>query len=362
MISGYLSAAGLPTAAQGAGGSRPVLEYLARRLLQDAGSAKAPATLQKHAKPWKRYERWVNQVLPELTSVYVVPGHIAALYLTSVRMSAEAKEKGPSVVLEASAAIACFNELAGMPSPTDHPACALVRETAKRTLQGSKLHREPLSLEDTRALVTAYCHPAASLPDRMHATAFALMFQGLLRYDDAAKILVHQDLLVIRDNRVEMFIYKSKTDQAMDGHWVTLMAAPGQPHCPVKLVRELLRAGGYQTSAPAGEDVGPLLRAVRPRGNGHQLAHITSSLSKPIPPLSAERLRKRLRELGGAIGIHKELGLHSCRIGGASEAAERHVPDQLIQQAGRWRSARTQQHYVRHSLAHRAAVSSSLAQ
>ena len=356
MIQSYLAAAG-PIVNYSSG---PALANLTRRMLEDAHGAKAASTLQKHRKPWEQYQQWVNVVLPGLTSVYLVPGDIVALYLTWVRLQAEVDGKGPSVVLEASAAIACHHELAGRASPTDHPACHLVRETARRTLHGAKLHREPLSLADVRSLVLAYCHPAASLMDRMHATAFVLMFQGLMRYDDAAKILVHQDLLVLRDDRAEIFIYKSKTDQYMDGHWISLAAAPGSNCCPVNLLRALLREGGYCTSAPAGVDVGPLLRAVRFYGGRHHLAQVTSSLAAPIPSLGAERLRKRLQELCAAIGIDKELGLHSCRIGGASAAADCQVPDQLIQQAGRWRSSRTQQHYVRHSWAHRAAVSSTL--
>ena len=53
MIEGYLNAAG-PVAA---GSGRPVLEFLARKMLEDGCHAKAPATLAKYKPAWERFQR-----------------------------------------------------------------------------------------------------------------------------------------------------------------------------------------------------------------------------------------------------------------------------------------------------------------
>jgi hypothetical protein len=84
MIEGYLNAAG----AVATGSGRPVLGFLARKMLEDGCHAKAPATLAKYEPAWQRFKRWVNLVLPGLTSVYDVPRDIVALHLTQVRLQA----------------------------------------------------------------------------------------------------------------------------------------------------------------------------------------------------------------------------------------------------------------------------------
>jgi hypothetical protein len=340
-----------------------VLDGLAERMLQDAALARAPTTLRQYAQPWAQFQAWVRENLPYIRSVYDVPGNLVALYLTHVRLCAAERNVGPAAVNTASSAIACFHQLAGRASPTDHPACALVRETAARTLLATKLLRDPIEVADMRALLAVFTHAGASLMDRMHATVAYVMFLGLLRYDDASKILVHRDLMVVLPDRAELFIFKSKTDQTMDGFWVTLAALPGNPACPVLLLLQLLRAGGYVTMPAAGLDAGPLLRPVVRVGGNHRLAQVTAPLTSPIQPLSGQRLRGRLQQLCNQAGVAKHVGsaTHSLRIGGASAAAELHVSNQLIQAAGRWRSAQVQQHYMRESLRRRLAVSRQLA-
>jgi hypothetical protein len=288
-------------------------------------------------------------------------GPLVALYLTEVRLRAQAAGVGPSAVLRASAAVASVFEMVGMSSPTSHPMCRTVREVAQRTLAAEKLQRDELLPADVARLVAEYCKPGSSLMDRMHATAIVLMFTGFLRYDDMAKVLVHEDLLRVHDGHLELFIFKSKTDQHWDGVWVLISALPGSPNCPVTLVRQLLAAGDYQTKcAGPGEDLGPLLRAVLAVPGGHKLKQRTAALPQVIKPLTASRLRDRLQAMCKAVGIDKAVGLHSCRIGGASAAANNHVDDRLFQKHGRWASATVKNGYVREQLEERLRVSREL--
>lgn len=126
-------------------------------------------------------------------------------------------------------------------------------------------------------------------------------------------------------------------------------------------MRRLLHEGGYVTAATPGYDLGPLLRHVRACGGGHVLAHIMQPLTaKPIQVLSDAALRKSLQDMCATLGITKQVGLHSCRIGGATAAAQNKVPDRLVMQHGRWKSDAVARGYMRASLETRLEVTKGL--
>jgi hypothetical protein len=130
----------------------------------------------------------------------------------------------------------------------------------------------------------------------------------------------------------------------------------------VLLVRTLLTEGQYVVSTQdADVDLGPLLRPVLAvPGGGHRLKMKTSTLPALVPALSASRLRDHLQEMCKQAGIGKHIGLHSCRIGGATAAANNSVEDRLFQKHGRWASEGVKNGYVRESLAALLSVSSNL--
>ena len=146
------------------------------------------------------------------------------------------------------------------------------------------------------------------------------------------------------------------------GKWVLVAALPGSRCCPVLLVRTLLTEGQYVVSTQdADVDLGPLLRPVLAvPGGGHRLKMKTSTLPALVPALSASRLRDHLQEMCKQAGIGKHIGLHSCRIGGATAAANNSVEDRLFQKHGRWASEGVKNGYVRESLAALLSVSSNL--
>lgn len=334
------------------------LRELALHLAYSRFSARAASTLQKHAPQWRAFQAWVRSVDPS-KSALDAPPELVALYLTRVGLESRRDGVGPARVMGASAAISCMHYLHGKPSPTASPLCDVVREVHRRTLAASPLVRDPVDANDVRALVDAHAGPSAALREVMHVTVFALMYAGFLRYDDAARISVHRDLLKVHDSHVEFFLGGSKVDKYYAGSWV-VVAASGSNYCPVRLLRRLLAMGQYVTTPRSDdEDVGPLLRAVGPGGTS--LRQLVGTVSNPIRALSRTALLESCQQMCEAAGIRKAISLHSFRIGGATDAAAAGVPDRLFKKHGRWATESAKDRYVREQLDERLQVSRALA-
>ena len=291
---------------------------------------------------------WANtQKIAEANDIYTVEPEIVAMYLTHVFMTAEADEVGHGRVAIASAAIACNFSLVGRPSPTDHPACSLVREISKRTLHASKLKRGSMQPEHIRSLVARFAGADASLPDLMIVVCIVIMFAGFLRFSDLAQVSVRHDLLVLAETHMSLVIPKSKTDQTGLGH-TTRIARIGGPTCPVALTERLLTLGAYRRvpTSPA-EDVGPLLRRVKKTAHGHALQRTSGTTKSPIPCLSYTSFREKFRSMCSEIGIDHGIMPHSMRIGGNSAAAAHGVSEEARKAHGRWKSSEMVQLYTR---------------
>jgi integrase len=179
----------------------------------------------------------------------------------------------------------------------------------------------------------------------MLVTCMAISFAGMLRYSDLARVLVHHDLMRFYPDRVELFLYTSKTDQHCEGALVPIGRVPGR-YCAVGLLEDLLREGAYkrfpeQLSRPEAdgtttlydsEDVGPLLRIVAK----NRLRKTTALLPDVIAPLSYNTYSKALKQFFVDAGVEKRLSTHSLRIGGASEAVNNGAERVIVRKIGRW--------------------------
>ncbi|KXZ41262.1 hypothetical protein GPECTOR_594g664 [Gonium pectorale] len=185
----------------------------------------------------------------------------------------------------------------------------------------------------------------------MMVATLAIMFAGFLRFDDAAEICVHSDLLIIMDTHMKVFIPRSKTDQLMTGSWVTIARVDG-PCCPVGLTERLLSRGGYKRLPDtAGEDVGPLLRAVQwTRAGGRLSGPPSVAPGQRLYSLWYSAFWTRLQKVKPSAGISEFVKPHSARIGGNSTAARNGVPAELRQAHGRWRTSEMVHHYTRRDL------------
>jgi hypothetical protein len=338
------------------------LQALSLQFANNRFMTRAPSTISKHAAQWRTFRDWLATKLqnPAVTILDVEnEPWLVALYLTDVHSDCTMRSLGPSKVMAASAAIACYFWLHGKQSPTAHPLCDLAREAARRSLVPNPISRDPVTADNLRLLIDRFAGPSASLRDLMHVTVLTLMYTGFLRFDDAATISVHHQLLVIHPgSHVDIFLARSKTDQLMAGAWVTI-AATGTPYCPVALLQRLLQLGQYVT-VPRHllEDVGPLLRALAP--GGMALRQVASTIDRPIPAASHATLLDHCREMFAAVGVHSAITLHSFRIGGATAAAAAGVPDRLFKKHGRWRTDEAKDRYVREHLQEKLEVSRAL--
>ncbi|EFJ48373.1 hypothetical protein VOLCADRAFT_104764 [Volvox carteri f. nagariensis] len=336
------------------------LSTLATQFAQVAGQTLAPRTSNDYARFWEPFrEWWVARRLPG--SIYDTPGEVVALYLLSLLNSSKEDKVGPGRVRTASAAISSYFRLAGRAPPTEHPACSIVRDLAEKQLQGRKLERDALEPADVTALARLVSGPEPPLDQLMTVTAVVVMFAGFFRFDDAAEISVHEDLLVITATGMDVFIPRSKTDQQRRGHWVPI-ARVGGAACPVGLTERLLTLGGYKRRPDTpDEDVGPLLRPVQwNRAGGYLSGPLTGTVAQPIHSLSYPAFCHRLNKTLQAAGITRRITAHSMRIGGNSTAADRGVPADLRKAHGRWRSDAMVQHYTRRDGEAKLSVSRSL--
>lgn len=329
----------------------PHLLSLAQSFVAASQQARAVRTIKKYEAPWRAFATWISQRTQPF-DVFNVPGQIVALYLLEVKQQSELAKIGPSRVLAASAAIACTYALQGLPSPTDHRACSIVREAAKRSLHGTKYNRDEVDLLDIRLLIDSYAGPTASLSDLMYVTAFTVMYAAFLRFDDMCEVSVHSDMLVIEPDFMKIFLLRSKTDSYAVGKWVVVSRVPG-PYCPVALVERLLVMGQYRRlPLTESEDVGPLLRPCQflPSSKTSVLKQVVGTLQHPILATKYDTVLKQCKKMCKAVGITANITMHSFRIGGVSAALEKGVPDRLCKKHGRWESDMVKDHYAREAI------------
>ena len=305
----------------------------------------ANSTYIKYLPAWRLFKLWCTDC--GVSDPLSVDGTIVAFYLSHLITEGKRKLIGNSAVITATAAIRYFYSAAGRVAPLDVPFVHRMKRTAAKSLLSSRRSKcEPISAEDLHSLLSTHLTPSCSLPVRMHLTVFLLMFVGLLRYSDAASILVHEEFLrFIRTasgslDGVLLFIPYSKTDQEWMGSWVAIGATHTR-FCPVRLLSDLLSYGGYDRRGSSSLATGPLLRATIQRHHPQRfvLARVTSPFSDPIPSLSYTQFRSSILRLTAALSIR--IGLHSARTGGASRAAELGVDSRLVCGLGRWKQGTT---------------------
>ena len=144
---------------------------------------------------------------------------------------------------------------------------------------------------------------------------YVLGWHGMLRGAEVAAL--QWEDIAIENRGIILLIRSSKTDQAGEGQFVFLHSHADSRVCPLRCLYRL------SSMTPPGLLTGPIFKT-------HQHAHQQLSKSTMLT-----RLKHRLEALGLP---SQPFGLHSLRSGGATAAAQQHVPERLIKIHGRWKS------------------------
>ena len=245
----------------------------------------------------------------------------------------------PSSIKVYLAAVSLLHCKAGIRSPTRHnPALQLaLRGISRQHSASAKKTRLPITQTMLNHILTHLqkCRKWSQYDRTMLSAALSLAFYGFLRASEFTTPSQHsfnprchlttQDISVL-SSRVSLIIKRSKTDQAAQGHTITLLATGGRL-CPVRLITRYMY---YRHRATFANQ--PLF--VRRRG-------------KPITPCW---FRRTLKQLLGHLGYDaSQYNTHSLRIGAASSAASAGIPTHTIKRLGRWRS-QADQRYIHTNL------------
>lgn len=219
------------------------------------------------------------------------------------------------------AALAFLCKMLGWPDVTK---MFVVRQALKGLRKGVARvdKRRPVSWDLLRAIMGRLSVVCPSGYEQvLFKAAFALAFYGAFRLSELVSPNRHTQggvgvgEVCCSDQKVVVWVRKSKTDQLGRGVEVVLHRLAGCVSCPVGAVSEFLK--------------------VRQQWQGAFLVHEDGT------PLSRFQFiaifRKCLEGLQVSVG---DYGSHSFRIGAATEAVRLGLPQEVVKRIGRWESQR----------------------
>jgi site-specific recombinase XerD len=278
-----------------------------------ARANRAPNTLRAYRAAWRAFAAWCAEhkraALP--ADPLTVADYLAA---------AAQHHKASTLGIHA-AAIAAAHKAAGHPNPA-------ADERVKATLAGiRRVHgqppaqREPLTLDDLRALVRACGDDLAGLRDK------ALMLVGFAAALRRSEI-VALDVEHIRLNGVlRITLTRSKTDQEGQGTHKTIPRLADPELCPVRALRAWLDAAGIASGA--------IFRSVNRWGK----------VGARLSAYDVARIVKRRAEAAGLDA--RLLAGHSLRAGFATQAALAGLDPIAIAEVTGHRNLNTLRKYIR---------------
>ena len=164
-----------------------------------------------------------------------------------------------------------------------------------------------------------------------------------MRFSEVASIKGYD--IIFTETYMKIFIEKSKTDIYREGAWVYI--SPSHNMCPVEHLEDYLRLVNITISSQY------IFRAI---SKGKK-----SRLRRKNKPISYTTIRQNLLKVIKVVGLNwKDHGLHSFRVGVASLAANKGIPDRLFKRHGRWKSDRANGGYVEDDLKMLLSVSKNL--
>lgn len=242
--------------------------------------------------------------------------------------------------------ISWVHGISGFKDPCKSSLISKMREGAKRMLSKPVIKKEPITPDMLHKIVLKFGKDNKNLLNLRFVAMCLLGFFGFLRYSELVN-LKRSDFR-IHDDRLELFIEKSKTDKFKSGAWIVISATKDSV-CPK------LNLQHYFSSAKIKDDSNDFIfRSIIRTKSGYKL--------HKKKQMSYTRAREVLLKNLEIMGLPKSrFGLHSLRSGGATAAGNAGVPDRLILKHGRWKSESTKDSYIHENLSQKMLVTKKIA-
>jgi len=287
---------------------------ITRPTAQDYARAnRAPNTYRAYRAAWRSFAAWcAEHNFPALPAGPLT----VADYLAHAAQHHKASTLGVHV-----AAIRAAHKAAGQPDPTADERVAATMRGIRRVHGQPPAQREPLTLDDLRALVRACGDDLPGLRDK---ALLLVGFAAALRRSE----IVALDVEHVRINGVlRITIARSKTDQEGQGITKTIPRLADAELCPVRALRAWLDAAGIASGA--------IFRSVNRWGK----------VGARLSAYDVARIVKRRAEAAGLDA--RMLAGHSLRAGFATVAALAGLDAVAIAEVTGHRSLDTLRRYIR---------------
>ncbi len=272
---------------------------------------------------WDSYSRAVEKFIAfratvDLQNIWPSPNSHIIAYISFL-----ARENwAHSTIALHMSALAFVHKINNWPDPTVSFFVKKIKEGLKR-LNGRQDRRRPITFQILSRLVSvlpAVC--SSSYEVILFKAAFLLAFFGFMRVGEYAcvskktlsrHVLFREDVS-LSDEALNICFKHSKTDQRGHSVAVTIQNLENNVLCPVRAMKDFL-----EIRAPVS---GPLF------------LHFNQD------PLTMGQVSAILKKSVGVVGLPvDDFSPHSFRIGAATSAAIRGVPEDSIKLMGRWNSS-----------------------
>ncbi|KAK3102573.1 hypothetical protein FSP39_012299 [Pinctada imbricata] len=288
------------------------------------------------------FRRWENFIEPQgFSALPAHPVHVA-LYITHLMDSGTSC----NVVNNAVYSIKWAHDLNGLADPTCNTFVKNLQDSARRRFRPRRQRKDPETSDMLIQLCEMFQYDNDLLVIR-DLCMILLSFSGFLRYDEVSSLACND--VTIFDDYVSLIIRKSKTDQYRNGNEV-LISCGTTIACPVKMLRKYVNIAQIDLSSDHF-----LFKPVYRSKDKCGLIYKNKKLSYTAAKSSIiSRLKLVAKDL--------DLGLHSMRAGGATQAANSSAfeNDRCWKRHGRWKSESSKDGYVKDSVENRLSVSKSL--
>ncbi|XP_060064989.1 uncharacterized protein LOC132545330 [Ylistrum balloti] len=319
-----------------AGSPSQHLELLSSKMAGYVLSSKADNTVSKYYGGFRRWSQFITR-----EGGCALPGqpiHVA-LYLTHMLDTGCSH----SVLTTALYSIKWAHGISGMSDPTENCFVKSLMESSKRQDRPPRVKKNCVSTSDIIELCEKYKDETDLLVIR-DLVMIVLAFAGFLRYDELRALRVRD--ISFQDTYLKLIIRKSKTDQYRLGDELVIVRGETVA-CPYRIMQKYMSLLGS-----TDPDYFLFMPLVRGRASC-KLIHKNKALSYTR---ARECIVRRLRE----VAVNQNLGLHSLRAGGATEAANNDVNERCWKRHGRWRGDISKDGYISDSLSHRLQVTKRL--